>query len=143
MAGTNGKALNGKADSAESILDIARKMPTGSNLKSAHLGNLAISTLKWIMLHSESDDLKYRAAETLLGLAPVRRKLDLLTATIPEHTPDRRNTMPSHQAGRLRRLLEAGGSERASEILRLIEQAEAEAGMPVNPSVPTPNPLSE
>lgn len=97
-------------------------MPSGGNLRAAHLGNLAVSTLKWLMLYAESDDLRYRAAETLLTLAPVRRKMEALASTVKE----------PEQSGLTRRIqrLVNSGTDQATEVLRLIEEAEAQATNP-------------
>ena len=127
------------ANAADSIKAIARDLSTGSSRKSAHLVNLSIASLKHLVLYAESDDIRFRASEALLGLSPVRRKLDLLAGTIEPPTMDRTSENRSAVLGRrLKRLLEAGANE-ASEALRLIEQAEKEAGLTANPREPHPN----
>lgn len=122
-------------DSAEAIRKIMASMPPGGNLRAAHLGNLAVSTLKWLILHAKSDDLKYQAAMALLALAPVQRKMEALASTVKE--PDQQVL-----SRRLTRLVNSG-TDQASEVLRLLEQAEAEAGLPANPRSHARNPLQE
>ena len=124
---------------AERISSIAKDMINGASPRAAHLGNLSIATLKYLALYAESDDIRFRAAEALLALSPVRRKLDLSASIIEPPSMDPRTpNRPSALGARLKRLMDAGASE-ASEALKLIEQAEKEAGLTANPREPHPN----
>ena len=123
----------------DEIRKISRELFSGTERRSAHLVNMSIATLKYLLLNAESDDMRFRAAEALLGLSPMRRKLDLLAGVLEppafhRNSPER----PTVLGARLKRLMDAG-SDHASEALRLIEQAEKEAGLTANPREPHPN----
>ena len=118
-------------------------MTSGANNRAAHLGNLATATLKFLILNAESDDIRFRAAEALLSLPGVRRKQELAATVLdPPQPRDGSVNRPAILGKRLRRLMDSG-SDTAQEALRLIEQAEREAGLTSNPREHAPNPLSE
>ena len=118
-------------------------MARGANHRATHLGNLAVAALKYLLLNAESDDMKFKAAEALLALAPVRRKLDLSATVVDAPVMDRKSAdRPAVLGQRLRRLMDAG-AEQATEALRLIEEAEKQAGLTANPREPHPKLLAD
>ena len=78
----------------------------------------------------------------MLNLPGVRRKQELAATIIdPPQPRDGSVNRPAILGKRLRRLMDSG-SELAGEALRLIEQAEKEAGLSANPREPASNPLT-
>lgn len=101
--------LNGlidhEATTQKQMLEMARSMPTGANLKAAHLLNLAVTTYKHLVLTAESDSVRLSAARAIVELPFVQAKLAVITSMI-------RRT-PSLSAARLDPAIE----ERLSRLL--------------------------
>jgi len=136
-------ASNGVVSKADRLKQIQKAFDPGMNRRSGHLVNISMATLKDVMMHAESDDLRLQAAQTLLSLAPVQRKLEYQCEAVLPPQMDRKSAGRASLLGaRVKRLVDTG-NEHASEVLRLIEQAELEAGLPANPRPPARNPLSE
>ena len=123
---------NGSA--ADKIAQIHRDLATGAEKRSAHLVNLSVATLKYLLLHSESDDIRYGAAQTLLSLSPHKRKLDLLAGVLEPPVMDRKSAdRPAVFSKRLKSIMDAS-PESAQRVLAALAEAESEAGIPANPS---------
>ena len=118
-------------DGAKQIPLIAKDLVGGIDRRSAHLINLSLATLKWLMLYGESDDVRFRAAQALLDSPPLRQKLDFMRDIVVP--PGRgRGPVRSAQLGRRLKAVVDAGPEHAQRMLALLEQAENEAGVKEN-----------
>ena len=108
------------------IQAIAKNFNSGTNGKAAHLVNLSLATLKYLLLNAESDDIRYQAATALLGLAPIQQKLDYMRGAV--NKPERRSApdRPAVAAQRLRAIM-TQSPEVAQRVLQALAEAEKEA----------------
>jgi hypothetical protein len=74
----------------EAVLAYANDMPRGADLRMAHLLNVACATLKHLMLHSESDMVRLKAAQAVVDLPPIVHKMQYMSKNVGK-AHERRN----------------------------------------------------
>ena len=115
---------NRNQTTAQQIAEIARGFKCGAGMKSAHLVNISLATLKWLMMNSESDDIRFKAAEALLGLQPMRAKLGLMGDVVAKPFLGK-EARPAAIGKRLSAAMKT--PEQAARVIQLLEQVEAES----------------
>ena len=110
---------------AVTVLDYAKGLMDMGVRKPGHLCNIALATLKHLMLHSESDSLRLQACRTILELGPVQQRLGAMTSRSERHyTPERGGyhqhvhvDSSSPLAQKLTEMLKAGDEAEVMEVL--------------------------
>ena len=109
---------------AEQITDIAKTFRCGATMRASHLVNLSLATMKWLVLNAESDDIRFKAADALLGLGPMQAKLGLMKDVVSQPYLGK-ELRPVALGKRLRAAMTT--PEHAARILAMVEEAEKQS----------------
>jgi len=99
-----------------------RKLSALGSRQSGHLCNLALATLKYLILQGKSDSVRLQAAKQLLELAPVQAKLQAMAARVATkritQRPEKRNQDGFDQ---LLKFIEEGGESAQNLVLEMLK----------------------
>lgn len=130
--GLNDAIKNKLSTPADQIVAIAKALQCSAPAKAAHLVNLSLATLKYLMVNAESDAIRYQAATALLGLAPMQAKLGLMRGVVDQPHLGRDPQRPAVLAKRVKAMLERDPAQ-AQRLLAMITEAENEGQVAANP----------